>query len=576
MITIDMKRFYYTVVILLSVIYVLLLFGMIKVHYQELISLNSIDIYKTIEQYNWKYWFEGGNKRLTLFADFLRSVDIHYLHSNGMIPIGINLFFIAATLFVVLRIIYELFDRRHPFLRTTLILISVIFLFSSLQDGSIVWRFDKQLVAAYFFPLFSYYALIRYTQTQREVIFYLAFVSAIIIIFTTPYVFSSLIVFFLLGLSTPINKWKKMLLFVPLFFATILYYQEITPTISSIQEQLRSITTIQSTLHYVLSYLGSPFVYISYEPCFATSAIISGFLMVATYLYVIYLWISKKISEPFYTSILAFWTFYILTAFISLSMEHTYTVIFKNEFMSLSLIAWTLLVIFYVHFFLYNPVFQRRVLVIILTLTSVLYGYQMKTYQEYQQANRKLKAGIVAIQLGVKDSYFLNNLSRMVYIMRYRPEKKTDKEMSIFTISDIKLQVLNEQSHLCNGVQLFRKTEIDATFPPLTTLHTGSKIKGALDEITYIDRDKGIVKLTGWIYNINKQQVPSWLLIVDHNKNVVGYILPGLTRKDVEGIYGSHALQSGFIGYMKVESVPKEIFILDESEQIIVRAEYVH
>jgi len=62
MITIDMKRFYYTVVILLSVIYVLLLFGMIKVHYQELISLNSIDIYKTIEQYNWKYWFEGGIK----------------------------------------------------------------------------------------------------------------------------------------------------------------------------------------------------------------------------------------------------------------------------------------------------------------------------------------------------------------------------------------------------------------------------------------------------------------------------------------------------------------------------------
>ena len=574
--TVNIKYLYYMVITLLAVIYVLLLFGMIELRYQELLSFNSTDIYQTVEQYNWKYWFEGENQQLTMFADFLRSVDIRFLHSNGMIPIIINLFFMVSTFFLIVKIIYALFDRDHLVLRTILIFISVVFLFSSLQDGSIIWRFDKQLAAAYFLPLFSYYTLIRYSQTKREIIFYSALIGGTFINFTTPYVFSALSVFFLLGLSIGISQFKKMLLLLPLLFALLLHYQEITALISTILGLFYDIKAIQSTFHYILSYFGSPFIYISYEPCFATSAIFSGLFMVATYLYVMYLWIAKKISEPVYMIMLAYWTFYILTAFSSLGMEYTYTAIFKNEFMMPSLIAWVLLVIFYVHFFRVNPIFQRRVLVVILTLTTILYGYQIQTYKEYKSGNIELKLGIGALKFSMYDRHFLKKLTPLVYVMRYRPEDKTDKTMSIFTIDDIKRKIIKKHHKYLQTMVPFNVSDRIENRSVSTTLNMDSRFKGALDKMVYIDQNNDLIKLTGWIYDLQKEQVPHVLLILNHDRVLIGFLLSDFPRIDIKNLYGFNALRSGFVGYIKESKIPKEIFLLDVSEDFLIRVEYKH
>ncbi len=570
----DLKNLLRPVVIFVSAIYVFLLLSMVVSHYLELITISGTNIYEVIPQYNWKYWFEGEVYATTYFSEFLQFIDIHYLHSRGIVPIIVNIGFIVATAYLVMKIIYELFDTEHSFTKLILVLMSIVLLFSSIQDSSIVWRFDQQLGAAYFLPLFAYYILLRFSSNEREEVFYLLLLSAVLIVFTTPYNISALIVLFLLGLCINASRLKKFLLILPLLLAFLLEYREIYNK-QIILELFGSMKAVGGSLHYLLTYLGSPFVYISFEPCCATSSVVAGVFMIGTFVYFIYLWCTKRVTESSYAVILAFLAFYILTALSSLNTaKNIHIAVFKNSFMTPSLIAWSLVVILYIHFFRRKLTVKRRLMVGVLTLITVLYGYQIKTYIEYRQDNVKSKLAIAAIQLGIDDQYFLKEINRLVYVMRYLPQHKTDQKMSIFTVNDIRMKILQHQKRFLEKMTPFKLQDEMKAFVPSTTLKTDRVMRGALDKITYIDNKSRIVRLTGWIYNIDKKEVPDWLIVINAQKQIIGYIITGLPRKDVAQIYGGNALRSGFVGYMKSPKIPTEVLIVDDIEKSVVRAMY--
>ncbi len=570
------KKFEYIIFFLLSLIYILLLFGMIKIHYHELASITDVNIYDAMKQYNWKYWFEESDQYQTVFSEFLQFMDMHYLKSSDIIPIVVNISFIFLLAGLISVIIYTVFhakENHNTLMPLVLVFSSIILLFSAIQDSSIVWMFNQQLFAAYFFPLLSYYLLVKFSITRNNRYFYALLLSAIMIVISTPYYFSALIILLLLGYVFKIGWFKNVLIFILILLSFFIYADEVLN--SAIIWNLLNGDIVTKIPLYVLSYLGSLFVYVSFEPCIATSSVLGGIFIIGTFIYFSYLSVSKKVTEPMYWVILAFLFFYILTAFASLAeIDASNVIIFKNQYMTPSLIAWSLILILYIHHFSTTQVTQRRVLTFSLTLISVLYFYQIFTYRQYKEEISELKLAAVSLKLGMHDKHSLKSITRFVYTMMYCPSKEFQKEMSIFTVNDIRADIIQNKIHLLKEKDPFNFID-EAIRNRLGSPSTDHILKGAIDKKTLINKEKNIIQIHGWVYNMKEKKVPHGLIVLDQDGNIIGYVITGNARKDVEMEYGKDASGSGFSGYIKYSKIPSKLFMVDELEKEILKVKYL-
>ena len=576
----TIKKFEYLLFSLLAFIYIALLLGIVEMHYHALISIYDTNIYDAILQYNWKYWFEESENYQTVFAIFLQFADMHYLHSRGIIPIVVNIsfiFFLAALIAVITHNIFHSKENHNTSIQAVLIFSIIILLFSAIQDSSIVWMFNQQLFAAYFFPLLSYFLLVKFSITKNNRYFYTLLLSGMMIIISTPYYFSALIVLLLMGYIFKIGWLKNLLIAILILLSFFLYYNDISSSIAILS--LFNWDMATKIFLYVLNYLGSLFVYVSFEPCIATSSIAGGIFIISTFIYFSYLVLTKKVTEKLYWVILAFLFFYILTAFGSLAEIHNSDiVIFKNRYMTPSLIAWSLILILYVHHFNTTQVTQRRILTVSLTLIVVLFFYQIFTYRHYKKDISELKLAVVALKLGIDDKRYLKNITRSVYIMMYSPSKECKKQMSIFAVNDIKTKIIQNKVNLLKEKNLFNFTsEATKNFlaeSKLVSTSPNRALKGGLDKIILTDKKKNIIQILGWVYDVKEKKVPKWLMVLDENKNIIGYIITGVSRKDVEMQYGKDATGSGFIGYVRYSKTPTSLFMVDELGTKIFKVKY--
>ncbi len=572
------KKYVYLFFFLLALVYVALLLGMITIHYQELASISNVNIYDAMQHYNWKYWLEESDKVQTTFSTFLQFTDLHYLHSRGSIPIIVNIGFILFLAILIARMIQQLFpsaENQSKSIRDILIFSTVIILFSAIQDSSIVWMFNQQLFAAYFFPLLSYFLLVKYSITRDNRYFYALLLSAMMIIISTPYYLSALIVLLLMGFAFKIAWFKNLLIFVLISLSFFLYYDDISNNIAVMHMLNWEMAT--KLFLYIINYLGSVFVYVSFEPCLATSSVVGGLFVMGTFIFFSYLMLSQKVTEPCYWVILAFLFFYILTAFGSVeSINDKHLILFKNQYITPSLITWSLIIILYIHHFNTQKVIQRRVMTLFLTLIAVLFFYQVFTYQEFKKDTSKLKSAAMSLKLGFDDQRMMKNLTRSVYIMMYLPLRESDKKMSIFTVNDIKTKIIQNRVAILKENNPFAHKAIKNVLAGGKPVFTSSNhaLKGGLDKIIKTDKKGNIHQLLGWVYNVKEKKVPDLLMVFDENGNLIGYIITGVSRKDVEMQYGKDAAGSGFIGYIRYSKTPTILFMVDELGEEILEEKY--
>ena len=567
----NIKKLNYIILVLLLIIYIVLLLGIIKIQYNALTSIEDINIYNAISQYNWKYWFEESNNFQTIFALFLQYIDINYLYKNGILPIIINIifmFFLTILIITIINDTFKLKDNHTIFIKKVLIFSTIIITLSTIQDSSIIWIFNQQIFASYFFPLFSYYLLMKFSLTNNNKYFYTLLLSSLMIIISTPYYFSALFVLILLGFIFKIGWLKNLILFTLILVSIFIYYDNI-PNIEDILSLTNSNITSQELLFF-LNYLGSLFSYISFEPCIATSSIVAGLIVLGTFFYFTYLVITKKSTNEVYWVILAFLFFYFLTAFSNLSETNTNNIIiFKNQYITPSLIAWSLILILYIHHFNKEKIIQRRLLTISMTLVIGLFFYQVYTYTQYKKNIDELKVGVATLKLGIYDQRCLNSITRSVYLMKYIPSNESDKQMSIFTVNDIKEKIIKEkiikEKNSFNFSKKINKSIIKSS---------SIILKGGLDKIKVIDKKKNIIKIIGWVYNEKDKKVPNWLIVLNENKNFIGYIITGESREDVGSIYGKDSEESGFIGYIKYLETPSTIFMVDDLGEQVFKVKY--
>jgi len=558
----TLKKYMYTIIpILLLLIYIGSLIGMIAIHYHELIAIPDINIYDVAKQYNWLYWLESSNVQQTIFSNLLQYLDINHFHSRGIIPIVVNLGFIFLLAFLITKIIYCLFNTKKHTLITQNILIffTLIFLFSAIQDSSIVWLFNQQLFAAFFFPLLSYYLLVRSSLTISHNYSYLFLFSNIMILLTSPYHFSAFIILIFIGyiLKIKIKVFISIFIFACLSF--IIQFDNIIHNINIVHK-----LGMGNVILYILNYLGALFSYLSFEPCIATSSVLGGIFIIVTFVYFTYLLLSKKSTETIYFSILAYLFFYILTAFRSLDkIGHEDIIIFQNQYMTPSLISWSLIIILYVHHFANKLILQRRILTLSSTLIIVLFFYQIITYNNYEKKISDFKFAIVSLKSNIYDKNTLRCLLNQTYTMTYCPSKDIKKKMSMFTYWDIRMQTIQDKSNLIYKHNLFALSTSFNKNKVQQKHNLGKSLFGHMDTISHINAENKLISLHGWVYNVKETTVPRWLSVVDDSGTIVGYIVTGSVRKDIAHIYGKDALYSGFSGYIKYTKAPKKLFLTD-------------
>ena len=160
----------------------------------------------------------------------------------------------------------------------------------------------------------------------------------------------------------------------------------------------------------------------------------------------------------------------------------------------------------------------------------------------------------------------------------YSPSKESKKQMSIFTVNDIKAKFVENKVNLLKEKNLFNFTN-EATKNllarnKLVSTSSNQALQGGLDKIILTDKKKNIIQILGWVYDAQEEKVPKWLMVLDENGNIIGYIITGTIRKDVEMQYGKDSVESGFIGYIRYSKTPSTLFMIDELGEKILEVKY--
>lgn len=116
------------------------------------------------------------------------------------------------------------------------------------------------------------------------------------------------------------------------------------------------------------------------------------------------------------------------------------------------------------------------------------------------------------------------------------------------------------------GVSIFR-------YPPFNVLAEidGNMItrtdvlpcKGNIDRIEERQSDDRFTRIDGWVIPPCSEH-PSWGRIVDSGGRVVGAVVCGRERTDVEAIYGEKGRHAGFSGYMLAGTQPFSVILMGQ------------
>lgn len=441
----------------------------------------------------------------------------------------VNMTFLFMVFGVIVWMIDDLFpsgQNNNDIIKPLLIFVSVLMVFSRIQEVNFTWDLKDQLFAAYFFPLLTFYLFSKSLLKKNRLAFFGAVLSAIVSV-------------------AIINS-----------MVTLSVYNSVSDT--------QVIESFEFT-KYFLTYLGGTFYYISGKEC-VSIAVIAGLFLLGTITYIGYLSFIKKLKNPLYVVILAFLFFYMALAFVTVRNELHSEIyyIFKHQYMTISLISWNLLIIFYLHLWRENEKILKNVLLLGITFSVFLMGYQFNITKDHTKLLSKKTAAFV-LEMGIRDIEYIKPILDDANV--YVKEAKKDNE-SIFVSKKINFEMVANRSKefIKDNLSVLDYHDIkDTVFIIGTTLDNfpQKNLVGYLDNVVSVNEKKDLVRIHGWVYDMHKKNVPNKLYVVNGMNKVIGYVFTGDERTDVRHIYGKRSLFSGFIGYILDTTDVDKLFLVD-------------
>jgi len=505
-----------------------------------------LDFYVKVENGNWKAWFAQHNEHRTIFSNILFYIDIHYFGGTNVFLMVTNVILMSLLALLLINIINDLFQsnkQKYYNIKLLLYFISIVMMFSWIQEENIIWGFQSQFFAAYLFPLLAFYLLMKSSLKKNNILFIASIVAGVISVGTMANGVLALPILFILSLLLRENIFKSVLILLVTSIVLYLYFHDYKSPggHGSISDTL--VHHPKDFFKYLFSYLGGIFYYLSNENKFVPQ--LAGiFLLLSSFLFT-YLVLSRKNINKFYFVGLAFLLYYGGTAFGTAGGRALFGIdqAFSGRYMTPSLIAWSLLFILYAHYFRDKEKMIKLISIIFIVISIILIGYQKKVFQypENEIFNKKIAA--LSLEMGIRDEPYIKKIFPFIDWVIDISKDPIQKNLSIFGYEDIR------------DVSLKMGTSINH-------LPKNSLI-GHLDNVSIIKEDNKALRLNGWIYDSDLNSIPSQLFVVNDKKKIIGCILTGFNRIDVKIAINKKAYKSGFVGYIINTNLKDKIFLVD-------------
>jgi len=514
-----------TVVTIITYIIVLMY---TNIHIYLNVYSENHNIYTAISQNNWAFWPEH-NKNV-------QSPLLSYISFFTSFPFFINFLFLFLSGYLIYTLINTLFinqSDKFKLIKLFLYILSTFLIFSKLQMINLLWESQQLFFIEQFFTLLAFYLPLQFKKNKNFILLFLSLLSIIISILLNQTNIIILIPYILFIILIQV-KYYKIIAAVCLFIFVILVYNYTHIFIyNSIDLSL--------VFTYFLTYLGGIFFDISGHDGISIS-ILAGIFLISTTLYFIFCTLRNKTKPIEYTFITSYLLFYICQAYIITlhDLSQSTHLLYKNQYVSSSLLSWSLIFILYTHYLYKSKKYFSVVYYIGVLMILSLGVYQFNIFKNsINPQTFRQKLNVLKLKLHQNVEYrSVWHPIKASFFESIKVKKLIENNESVFSFADFK--------------PLFHKIH---TLPH-------SNMWGYVDKFKIIQtNDTPLIKIVGWSYDNINHHIPPYLYIIDENKSIVGYAISGTTRRDVSKIHGLETRSSGFVGYIYSKN-PAEIYYL--------------
>lgn len=519
-----------------------------------------LDFYVKASDGDWNAWFAQHNEHRTVFSNLLFFIDIHLFGGKNIFLLIANFTLMASAAWLIIVIIKEIFidlseDNTSRYLPLIMGLFSIVMIFSWIQKENIIWGFQSQFFAAYFFPLLSFYLLVKSVDKNSIFLYITSLFVGVVSAGTMANGVMTLPILLLLSLLLKNNFIKSALIFVISLGIFYLYFNDYHAPGGHGSLLGTLLNHPKDFFQYIFAYLGGIFYY-TFGRMSHLIPQFFGIVMIAASLFFTYVAVIKENTNQYYFVVLGFLLYYGGTAFGTAGGRAIFGIdqAFASRYTTPSLIAWSLLITLLFHYFKNNQIIVKSLLGFIVIISISLTVLELRAVKDNSDSLMDRKIGALALEMGIRDETYIKTIFPFVDWIVTMAREPSLRNISIFDYKDIK------------DVSLMIGQTIN-TLPK-------NNLIGHIDEITTILEDPNTLRLKGWIFDQDLKQIPKNLLIVNQNYKIIGYALVGYSRNDVGDRINKKALESGWIGYAFQSAITEKIYLVDRANNKKLALQY--
>lgn len=489
-------------------------------------------------------WWSQHNEHRIVLSRVLFWIDLTWFDGLSRFLIVIHYLLMSiAFLFFHITLKEQLSSESDIFLRRILSLMILIILFSWIQKTNYTQGFQSPFILAHLLPFIAFYLQHRsfVNGASSKGYFFLAWLTGVMSLGTMANGVLVLPLMTLLALILRMGWQRLFVLAISAIISTTLYfydYHSITGH-GSLTDVL--IDNPTGVLQYLLLYIGGPFYYLTGEGSLLVAQL-AGFFLITSAAF--FTWKSlKNISVSSLQLALITYLLYIGgTALgtaggrLSLGLEQA----LSSRYQTPALMVWAALIV------LYAPAIARevnkgsnRVLAALIFVPLLLLPHQLKVFCSQQNFLFEKDIAALALELGINDRAQISSIYPSVERALLIAKKSDELDISIFGQSNVKdaSKLIGQFSRARSPVQCM----------------------GSLDEVNSIEGNLEFVKIRGWAYQNEVNEVPKIIYLLDENRQIIGHALTGQVRPDVGVAVDSKAMESGFKGYSLSKQLGKSV-----------------
>jgi len=500
-----------------------------------------VDFYAKLQGWQLSEWFAQYNEHRIVLSRILFFIDNHLFNGRFYFLLLINVLLLGGMGLIFRCYITRLFTRDKA-TAWILFMLTLVMVFSWLQENNITWGFQSQFILAYLLPLTTFFCLARSAESGKGPGYLTgAIVLGILSSVTMANGVLALPLACCMILACRMGWFKFVLAAAAAALVIYLYFRNYSPVggHGSLMETLARHPG--QFFLYLITYLGSPFYHVLWFDSLVIAQA-AGFTMILASL-----WAAKTVfmdmgAPPVLSGLIAFIAYIGGTAFATAGGRAVFGIkqAVESRYLTPALAGWTALMIVYAYrhrkkILVSKPFAYTAVLIPLLLLPP-----QLDALKRPHHTLAARRIGFLAVELNIRDEAYT-------------------KQIFPFTDWLFDIAVIPRQKNMTLfGDPMFRDMADHFGTPAL--VKDNAPLRGNIETVRAIDGP--YAGLRGWVFNPETKKVPAFLWVADKEMKIIGAAISGLDRPDVKHSVHANARFSGFEGYVQKGAAKGDLLYL--------------